>query len=351
MSISLHPTKNRDIPESDPRKHWYVKYRPHGRAGREISEPFYGTKAAAKELNLALRRKARKTPVGVNPQFARIIVDFAAYYKLEHTHRTYETAMQRLDHLRAYYDRMPLTAITPAVIEQYKRERVQHVKPITVNKELNILSAMLKWARDENLLDTVPVIKLFPAKMTRSPLPTMPTADELERIVAQVRPEVRGLAMLMLYAGLRRNEATRLKAEHVLLSRNLLIVRGKGNKQRIVPVVHPALIEELRQRCEAAGEGGYLWINPRTDNPYSGIDKELQRAAKAAGVSLRVYHHLLRHGFGTGSVEDGIGLKSLQELMGHSSSRTTEMYVHLAADHLIKEMGKKLTHRAELLTS
>lgn len=129
--------------------------------------------------------------------------------------------------------------------------------------------------------------------------------------------------MLCYYAGLRKTEATRLEAKHVNWSQNYLLVTGKGNKERIVPM-HRKLCVYLRKRPKS----GFLFTNP------------LRRAADKAGLDQHVYMHLLRHGFGTHGIQSGINLRTMQLLMGHSSSQMTERYTTLAAQFLTEEMRK-----------
>lgn len=337
MSVCEHPTKNKGLPFP---RFWQIIYYPNGRKEGKFTLVFEGTKEEAIEKEQAQRRAIRKAPLKVGVQFEQCIPDFMASYALESMPRTVESANGRLIHLKAHFGRLPLTAITPGNIEQYKTKRLKEgVKPITINKELNILSKMLKWAKDERLIGPFESIKLFPGKMTKSPIPVMPLAVDFERIIAEVRPEVRGIIMLEFYCGLRRSEAHKIKAEDVLLDRKLLILTGKGGKQRIVPIRSNVLLAELKTRVEEQ-KTGYLWVNPETGRPYRRLDESLKNAAKRAGVNVRVYHHLMRHGFGTTAIEDGVDLSAVSKVMGHSTTKTTEIYTHIAATHIIKEMDK-----------
>jgi len=341
MSVSPHPTKNRHLPEgyTGPRW-WYLSSYPDGRRGGRVNIAFYGTEAEARAADLEDRRQARKTPLAVNAQFEQCIPEFTAWYALEAMPGTVATMALHLRHLCRVLGKLPLTAITPAQVEHYKRVRAgEGVKPITVNKELNGLSVLLRWAQENNLIGEFQRPKLYPGKMTRSPLPVMPLASEFEAIVNEVRADVRGIVMLEFYAGLRRSESHNITAENVLLERGLIIIKGKGGKQRIVPIRHPPLLEELARKIDEV-KTGYLWINPTTKKPYRRIDDALKAAAMRAGVNVRVYHHLCRHGFATTCIEDGVDLSSVSLVLGHSTTRTTEIYTHLAATHIIEQMAK-----------
>jgi integrase/recombinase XerD len=85
---------------------------------------------------------------------------------------------------------------------------------------------------------------------------------------------------------------------------------------------------------------GLLFVNPKTEKEYVDLRKPLKRAAEKAGIDQHVYMHLLRHSFGTHSIQSGIGLRTLQMLMGHSSSQVTEIYTTLAGQYLGQEIEK-----------
>lgn len=94
--------------------------------------------------------------------------------------------------------------------------------------------------------------------------------------------------------------------------------------------------KNLRRRPDK----GYLFVNPRTKRPWVDFRKILNRACDKAGIGQHVYMHLLRHGFGTHGIQSGIGLRTMQMLMGHSTSQVTERYVTLAAQFLSEEVQK-----------
>jgi site-specific recombinase XerD len=212
---------------------------------------------------------------------------------------------------------------------------MQYVSPSTINKELAAMSALCKWAAKQGYCREIK-IKRFPPKLTKAPLPQVISKDEVLKIIEQVKPDRRGVVAAMYYGGLRSSEARHLRREDINLDKGLMLIRGKGNKQRVVPIIAP-----LRPYLEQGkAKKGYLWINKRTGRPWVDIRAELKGAAKRAGVDQRVYAHLLRHCFGTHATESGMGLRAAQEIMGHSSSQITELYTTLAAAQLIKEMNK-----------
>lgn len=355
MSYRLHPTKNRDR-SSNEKKWWQISYYPEGKKGGVKHLPFEGTEDDVRIAEASLRRRPKNRPLLPNPSLSAAVPDFMEHYRIERLPRSIESALLRLSHLTKFMGRFPLGNIDAKLVETYKKHRLaEGVKPITINKELNILSCVLKWSASDEagpLIDDPLKVKLFPGKMTKSPIPIVPPSGDIDRIIEEIPSFIRGLGMLMFYGGLRRNEATHLEGEKVVIRTiqdgkrkveiALLIVTGKGNKQRVVPVAHPGTVAELKRQKDIHPTGP-LWPSPSPKNkgkPYKGILDPLKTAARRAGVEGRIYQHLLRHGFGTSAIESGIDLRSVQTLLGHVTSRTTEIYTHIAADHLIKQVQK-----------
>jgi site-specific recombinase XerD len=118
-----------------------------------------------------------------------------------------------------------------------------------------------------------------------------------------------------------------------------LIVVGKGNKERVVPILAAELATDLRRRVEMV-KSGYLWLNEETGLPIKDLRSLLYWAAKRAGINRHINPHLLRHSFGAHATAAGISLRALQDIMGHSTPAVTQIYSQVAAETLRKEMGK-----------
>ena len=96
-----------------------------------------------------------------------------------------------------------------------------------------------------------------------------------------------------------------LRAEDIDIENGIMIVTGKGNKQRIVPITTERLLKELTRRVNETGSG-YLYISPITGRPYNDIRTAIDNAAKRAGVGKHVYPHLFRHSYGTHAMASGV---------------------------------------------
>jgi integrase/recombinase XerD len=189
---------------------------------------------------------------------------------------------------------------------------------------------------------------LVPGPRRARTLPATLSADEVERLLdapAGAEPrDLRDRALLeLLYGcGLRAAEACALHLRDVRLEAETVRVTGKGGKQRVVPLggaARAALERYLargRPRLAADGGSGRLFLSVR-GRPLapSDVRRALQRALRRAGVAQRS-PHALRHTFATHLLEGGADLRSIQDLLGHASVGTTQVYTHVSVRHLRK---------------
>jgi integrase/recombinase XerD len=316
---------------------WY----PDGRKGKRERIEYQGTEAGARDYELQLLKQHRYIAKDTRRTIRQLLPDFLAAYRVNVSAGTvidFNWAWKRLEKI---FSKVTLTQLAPALIDQYKADRLaQGVKKRTINRELSYLSSIVKWAEDQRLCDPLPFrIKRFPKKQTKSPAPTVHTIEEVAAILEEIKADKRGLFLLMYDAGLRRNEACTLTGAQVDLGTLQIRVIGKGNKERLVPILTDRLKDELTEAKQRAGKGT-LYLNPRTGQPFKDIRQALKNAAERAGVDKTIYNHLLRHDHGTHSALAGVDPRAVQRIMGHSNLSTTEIYTHLAGDYLQREGSK-----------
>lgn len=207
-----------------------------------------------------------------------------------------------------------------------------------------------------NYLLMLDKIELSPAEFistpkTRRELPDVLTVEEVERIIGVVDTTTvkgrRDRAMLeMLYScGLRVTELISLKMSDLFLGEGYIRVMGKGSKQRLVPIGRVAmewLMQYLEDRREMlkdnGGKGGseqtLFLSNRRTKLTRVMIFTIIRKAASDAGITKRVSPHTFRHSFATHLFAGGASIRQVQDMLGHESITTTEIYTHLDPDHL-----------------
>ena len=329
MSYNPHPTKGPG--------YWQIWQRPNGRKGKRKVIVFEGTEEQARQLDIDLRNAAKRTLPTVFPKIIDKINEYIEYYSLEHLDTSNVT--RHLNRWGRYVGQLYFNAVSAAHVERFKHDRIAAgIKPTTINKELSALCGLLKWGKKKGFCDDPKFFERFGAKKTKAPLPDVPTrAEVLALINSMIWPKC-GYFACLYYAGLRAGEAEGLKAEDVYLDRRLMIVTGKGNKQRVVPIVDE-LLPWLTKRLKEV-QSGILWTT-RSGKRMTEPRKAMQFAMVRAGITRRMYPHLLRHAFGTHSTMMGVNLRSLQIAMGHTSSATTEIYTTLGHNAVIDEITGK----------
>ena len=175
-------------------------------------------------------------------------------------------------------------------------------------------------------------------------LPVVLSRDELRRVLQAVREPVYRACLTTIYAGgLRLLEGCQLQVPQVDGARLQLHIHGKGRKDRSVPLAAPTLAL-LRAHWRTHRSPIWLFLAPprrgrRAGTPVipgpvtrSSLQSAFTRARKAAGVTKRASVHTLRHSFATHMLEAGVNLRIIQEILGHSSVRTTQIYTHLTQE-------------------
>lgn len=235
--------------------------------------------------------------------------------------------------------------------------RKQGKATATIARRLAALKAFYHFLIKENLVDKDPTDSLASPKLERK-LPKVLTVEEVDRLLA--KPDTRtphGLrdkAMLeLLYAtGIRVSELTSLNLGDVDLQEAVVRCRGKGSKERIVPVGtiainalsaylsggRPRIVQDPREKA--------LFVNHHGSRlTRQGFWKIVKKYAVQAGIRKEITPHTLRHSFATHLLENGADLRAVQEMLGHADISTTQIYTHITKSRL-KEVYSRTHPRA-----
>jgi integrase/recombinase XerD len=220
------------------------------------------------------------------------------------------------------------------------------VAPATLQRKVACLRSFYRHLRRTELLREDPTAQLHAPRQDRK-LPQVLSREEVAMLLEQpagAAPAAlrdRALLEIMYACGLRATEATALEVADVELDAGILRARGKGSKERLVPIgstAGRALGAYLRHgRPELAGDRleQCLFLNHRGNGlTRQGLYKIVQRHARSAGLASKMSPHTLRHTFATHLLAGGCDLRSLQEMLGHADIATTQLYTHLSADRL-----------------
>lgn len=205
-------------------------------------------------------------------------------------------------------------------------------------RTVNLATAALVFFYGK-VLGFAPAVKSLPRMKTGRSLPAVYSEQDIGKILAATTNPKHRLALMLAYGcGLRLNEICQLKREHISLDRSTITIRqGKGKKDRTVmidEVLQPALRSFLKNGAGAVwifeGQEAGTRISPRT------VSLVFDHACHKAGVKKLGGIHTLRHSFATHLLEQGTDLRYIQELLGHSSSKTTEIYTHVSNSAIAK---------------
>jgi len=219
--------------------------------------------------------------------------------------------------------------------------------PRSIYRMIESIRQFYKFLILENHIQTDPTIYLTVPKLPTI-LPDMLSVEEVDKLLNSVsdndKISIRNRAMLeLLYAtGLRVSELINLKFSNIDIDECYIKILGKGNKERIVPFEEKAqlyLKRYLRIRKDKNSE--YVFLT-KLNKPISRIEfwRQLKNIALKTGITKNITPHTLRHSFATHLLTGGADIRFVQEMLGHSSISTTQIYTHISQDRL-KEQHKK----------
>lgn len=243
--------------------------------------------------------------------------------------------------------------IKQAQIQLYLQKlKERSYAPRTQARKLSALKEFCKFLYTEDILNENPTLNISVPKLDK-PLPKFQTPEQIrcliDRAVSHGTPAFKRIAVmisLMFATGLRISELVALKENAVNHDKRQVCIRGKGNKERIVPVAKSVLkdlADYASYRNFFIGKNKTsIWLFPSKRGGHidrSSFAKTLKQLAKECDMNLStVSPHTLRHSFATNLLNHDADLRSVQEMLGHKSINTTEIYTHVSTSHLLAEV-------------
>ncbi len=231
-------------------------------------------------------------------------------------------------------------AATSDELGAYMASRSGELSARSQARELSSLRSFFDWLILEGERKDNPCDRLDQPKIGRH-LPDVLSVEEVEAIMESVElksasgPRDRAILELLYGCGLRVSEACALRISHIYLDEGFIRIVGKGNKERVVPMgemAAAAFAEYLDSRPEpsAPAYDDVAFLN-RFGSPMSrvAVFNIVKRQALLAGVRKNISPHTFRHSFATHLIENGADLRVVQEMLGHESILTTEIYTHI----------------------
>lgn len=285
------------------------------------------------------------------------IRNFESYLKLERSlsHNSVESYIRDVEKLSQFISWKNKGVEPRQVSAAILREFLEFITEsgLTAPSQARILSGLksfFKYLTFEGLMDSDPTALLEAPKLGRK-LPDTLSFPEIEKLLNGIdlsTPEGgrnRAILEVLYSSGLRVSELVELKLNNVYAESGFLRVTGKGNKERLVPIGRDALkfldiyLKQIRGKppLKTAKKGfeSYVFLNRHGSKlTRVMVFTIIKNLARAVGLKKTISPHTFRHSFATHLIEGGADLRAVQEMLGHESITTTEIYTHLDRDYL-----------------
>lgn len=279
----------------------------------------------------------------------RYVRKFIAYLQVEKNYSTHTTQNYQsdLEYFLNFIDKVPVVKVDYQLLRKYLAHlRTQHLKPRSLARKLSTLRSFFKYLFREGIIQDSPAALLMSPKLDK-PLPKF--LSEAEMVALIQAPGTKSLSgkrdraiLETLYStGIRVSELVGLDIGDVDIIGNIAKVKGKGKKERLVPIGNKAVcaiksyLDDRPDRPEA------LFLNKNgTRLSRRGVYDIVEKYIKQTSCTKGISPHVLRHSFATHLLNRGADLRSVQELLGHVNLSTTQIYTHVSTDKLKKVYDK-----------
>ena len=246
-------------------------------------------------------------------------------------------------------DASDIDAVSGLVIRGYLGQlHKQKIKKTSIARKISSIRTFFKFLEKHGVITENPAESVLTPKQEK-PVPSYLTVDEVFRLLDSIDTKNlngkrnRAILETLYSAGILVAELVGLDVPDVDFSGKTIRVRGKGNKERIVPIGAPALsaVQAYREALQAqkdisANGKGPLFLNKNMGRLTTrSVARMLSKAALEAGLTVPVSPHDLRHSFATHMLDAGLDLRMVQELLGHKQLSTTQKYTHVSIDRLM----------------
>lgn len=285
--------------------------------------------------------------------------DFLDYlnYQRRYSNKTLESYRREIDHFKNYLNQEMISSyqeVTYNLLRGYLTKlHEQNLAKSSINHKLSALRSFYNYLLKEELIDDNPFLLIESQKVAKRN-PDFLFLEEMIEFLDSIDTSndlgIRNKAMLeLMYAsGLRCYEVVNLQISNLDLNQMIVLVHGKGNKDRYVPFNQEACswlvlyINEARVNLMTKTEGhNFVFVNkfgkPLTNR---GVENIVDRLMKNYDPTKKIHPHTIRHSFATHLLDAGADIRTVQELLGHENLSTTQIYTHISKEHL-KEVYQK----------
>lgn len=245
-------------------------------------------------------------------------------------------------------------------IEGYITELHKQYKQKTIKRKIASVKAYYNYLEDQEIIQDNPFRKIKVKFKETVILPRVIPREEIEQLLncmygwktdentKRYKYWLRDIAVIETFfaTGARVYEISHIRADSVDLQTGQIRIMGKGGKERYIQIVSDEILQLLkryyRENEEAIRKKGFFFINGKGDRyTEQSIRLMMKKYARLAGIERNITPHMFRHSFATYLIEEGVDVSCVQQILGHTSIRTTQIYIHIAAQkqaEILREM-------------
>ena len=265
----------------------------------------------------------------------------------------------RID-LRQYFEYVCVDEPDKEKIEEYVTHLHKSYKQKTVKRKIASIKAFYNYLEETEVIAESPFRKIKVKFKETVTLPRIIPREEIEKLLNHMyqclhesnkvsrKFMLRDVAVIEVFfaTGARVYEISNIREDSINLNTGLIRLMGKGGKERYVQISNTSILEVLKkyydENEQAIKKSGYFFVNNR-ESRYTeqSIRLMLKKYTKQAGIERNITPHMFRHSFATYLIEEGVDVSCVQQILGHSSIKTTQIYIHIAAKkqaEILKEM-------------
>ena len=265
----------------------------------------------------------------------------------------------RID-LRQYFEYICVDEPDKEKIEEYVTHLHKSYKQKTVKRKIASIKAFYNYLEETEIIAESPFRKIKVKFKETVTLPRIIPREEIEKLLnhmyqclnendkASRKFMLRDVAVIEVFfaTGARVYEISNIRDDSINLNTGLIRLMGKGGKERYVQISNTSILEVLKkyydENEQSIKKSGYFFVNNR-ESRYTeqSIRLMLKKYTKQAGTERNITPHMFRHSFATYLIEEGVDVSCVQQILGHSSIKTTQIYIHIAAKkqaEILKEL-------------
>ena len=262
--------------------------------------------------------------------------------------------------LTQFFEFVKLDLLNRNNIEDYITNLHKKYKQKTIKRKIASVKAFYNYLEEREVIDSNPFKKVKVKFKETKTLPKIIPREEIEQLLNCIYKQenknieknytywLRDIAVIetLFATGARVYEISNIREDSIDLNSGLIKIMGKGGKERYIQIAVPEILSILKkyhlQNIEAIKKSGYFFVNNR-GRRYSeqSIRLMIKKYTKLAGIERNITPHMFRHSFATYLIEEEVDISYVQKLLGHSSIKTTQIYIHVAAKKQAKILREK----------